>query len=433
MLAQNKINQKINKTTLSRISAVYEYLLNNKYSDFYKRKYKKAGIKFKKIEKEWQFEKLPYLVKEEILNAGPDNFLFIPKSKIDHVGISSGTTNKDLPMVLFINSRGYPKNMLSKRFVEYYDLKIKKVMLLYSSLNLMRRFHMNYELTKKGILMIPSDLNNLTATAKIAKRLQIDAIETTSSILYYFIPYLKKEYDINKIRLINLGGEFTSEEKYDYFKNVFKNAAFVFNSGGVETGKIGERCRHLASEAPRLFHPVNHLYYEIINPDKEGELVVTSLTRGKWPFVIRYKTGNSIRFIDHKCPCKKPTFELFGKIGNDVVKIQGGFIYANQIYEALIPYYKYLNSHDFRLHVYEVFKKNTIMARLVLQLEVKKQNDTNELKKEIRKKVSENIFLSSNSNLSDLVKKGIFTPLEIEFVEVLPFNPKQSPIVSHLT
>jgi len=432
MLTQKPFNKKVDKKTLEKLNGVYSYLVENKYSDFYKKKYKTAGINFRKINTVEQFNKLPFLTRDEILNACPDNFLFIPKEKADHVGISSGTTNKDTPMVLLIDSRGYPKNMLAKRFKQYYELNIKKVMLLYSSLNIMRRFQINYDLIKRGVLMVPADLNNLTASAKIAKRLQIDAIETTSSILYYFIPYLKSEYDLEKIRLINLGGEFTSEEKYKYFQKVFKNAYFVFNAGGLETGKIGERCKHLNKMAPRYFHPVSHLYYEVINPDKEGELVLTSLAKEKWPFIMRYRTGNSIKYSDYKCPCKKPSFELFGKIGHDVIKIQGAFIYSAHVSQALSPYYKFLESHDFRLHVYEVIKKGKIRGRLVLQLVGKNSSSSEDLKSIIKKGVSNNLFLSANSSLSNLVEKKIFMPLVVEFVDVLPFNPKQTSIISHL-
>lgn len=432
MLTQNNHNKKIDKLTLNKINEVYQYLVNNKYSDFYKNKYQRAGINFKNIISVGQFESLPYLTKDEILNAGPEGFLFIPKNKVDHVGISSGTTNKDLPMILLMNSKGYPKNMLHKRFAEYYKLKIKTVMLLYSSLNILRRFQLNYELTRHGVLMVPSDLNNLTASAKVAKRLQVDAIETTPTILYHFIPYLKKEYDLGKIKLINLGGEFTSEEKYKYFQKIFKNAYFVFNFGGIELSRVGERCEYLSKLAPRFFHPSGHLYAEVLNPDKEGELVLTSLSKGTWPFIIRYKTGNSVKISDFVCPCgRKMTLELFGKIGLDVVKIQGGFIYSNHISQTLSPYYKHLKSHDFMLHVYEVIKKDAVIGRLVLQL-VPKNTDDEKLKSEIKKGISDNLFLSANSTLSDLVKKKIFLPLEIEFLDILPFNPKQTSIVSHL-
>lgn len=434
MLTQKNTNKKIDKTTLNKISAVYNYLVNNKYSDFYYKKYQRAGINFKKITNTDQFQSLPYLTKDEILNAGPDKFLFIPREKIDHVGISSGTTNKDFPLVLLMNSHGYPKNMLAKRFKEYYELKIKRVMLLYSNLNALRRYIVNYELTKHGVLMVPSDLNNLEVTAKIAKRLEIDAIETTPSVLYYFIPYLKKEHDLGKIKLINLGGEFTSEEKYKYFKKVFKNAYFEFNFGGLELSNVGERCEYLREKAPRFFHPSGHLFAEVLNPEKEGELVLTSLAKGKWPFIIKYKTGNSVKNSDYECPCGKSTFELFGKIGHDVFKIQGGFIYSNHIYQALSPYYKFLESHDFRLHVYEVIKKDKIMGRLILQLVSKKdQKNLDEIKETIKKGVSDSLFIASNANLSDLVDKKIFMPLEVEFVDILPFSPKQTNIISHLT
>jgi phenylacetate-coenzyme A ligase PaaK-like adenylate-forming protein len=195
---------------------------------------------------------------------------------------------------------------------------------------------------------------------------------------------------------------------------------------------LGDRCDYLSELAPRFFHPLTqNFFYEVIN---ENELVVTSLRPFEYPFVFRYKTGNSVIISDYKCKCgNNKLMEVFGKLETDVIRLQGAFIYASEIYNALSPYSKHLLSFDFRLHVYEVIKKDKIMPKLVLQLVPKiRIKDPKKLKDEIEKGISENLFVTTNATLSKLVEREIFMPLEVEFTEMFPFSQKQQLIISHL-
>ena len=423
-----------NTYTLKKLNKTFDFLVNNPYSSFYKDKYKRAGVKFKSIKSFEQFNSLPYLTKDELLKVNPYNFVFLPLNKINHVVMTSGTTNQNNPLMLLMNVKSRPKWNNYKRWKLFIDLKIKNHMLLYPGSSAAHRLAVNYGATNKGIVNLIGDISNLTLSAKLAKRIEIESIETTASILYLFIPYLKKEYDLNKIKIIYLGGEYTSEQKYRYLQKTFKNAKFIFDFGSIETGGIAMGCEHLLKKGPRFLHPLDFVYLEIFNHKEEGELVVTGIEIGKSPYLLRYRTGNHVRLINYNCPCgEKQLIEVFGKIGHDVISVQGTFIYSDHVHGLLSSYSNYLQTGDFRLHVYEVIKTNKIMTRLVLQLILKKDVGNQEIiKREILNGISSKLFLTAKNTLADLVEKQIYMPLEIEFVESFPFTPKQTSIVSHI-
>ncbi len=202
-----------------KIKKVLEFAWSNPYSSFYKEKYKKAGVKSIKDIKTWDdFDKLPYLTRDEIVEAGPEKFLFFPKNKIVSVGLSSGTTKNKLPLVIFIHrfTKAYEKG-----HTKYKELKIKSMMQLYQPFSAQHRYKHDVDFMGKNTTITMGDINNLEVSAKIAARLKIDTLKTTPTILYRFIPYLKKEYDLKKIILVCLGGEFCSEQKALFFKKNF--------------------------------------------------------------------------------------------------------------------------------------------------------------------------------------------------------------------
>lgn len=419
--------------TFKKIKKVLEFVWDSPYSSFYRDKYKKYGIKsLKNINSMDDFKKLPYLAREEIVEAGPYKCLFLPKDKIKSVGFSSGTTNQQYPLVIFRTTPKSYRRIIHKKHLE---LKIKSMMLLYSVLSGQKRLLSDGDLGYRGIISFLGDIYNFELSAKIAARLEIDALQSTPTILYHFIPFLKKEYDLDKIKLIILGGEFCSEQKAALFKKVFKNAYLKFNFGGIETNLKGYRCDYYSNLHPRFFHGFSdQFYYETINQEEKSELIMTSLRMEDGMPLVRYRTGDAVKITDEKCQCgENIKIEVFGKLEFDTAKISGASIYSHQVSKAILPYINYLSSPDWKLHIFEEVKKDKIMPKLKLQLIPKDLKDKEKIRAVIEKGVSDNLYLSSKSTLSDLVSKGIFMPLEIEFVESFPFTLKQKHIISHLS
>lgn len=419
------------KADFKKIKTIFEFVWNNPHSSFYKDKYKKAGIKsIKGVDSFGEFEKLPLLTRNEILKAGPYNFFFLPQNKVGEIGFSSGTTSNNLPLVLFQSQ--ITKKYLKKRYKKVLELKVKSHMMLYSTLSGQQRFSSWKYFWKDGLKLAWGDINNLELTAKIANRLKIDAIQTNPTVLYYFLPYLKKEYDLSKIKLIIIGGEFCSEQKAQFLKSNFKDAFFEFTYGGMETRGKGYRCDYLSKLAPRFFHPFSDFYYfETVENNGQDELVMTTLDIEGTP-LIRYRTGDAVRLYEEACKCgKNARMEVFGRLEHDSLRIQGSLIHSELVSKAITNFSQYLATPDWKLHVFEEKTGGKILPKLKLQL-VPNKNSA-KIKKLIQTGVSKSLFMSSKLTLSDLVKKGVFLPLEIEFLEEFPMELKRKQIISHLT
>ncbi len=402
----------------NKIKKIFDFAIKNPYASFYKKKYSK--IKFSKFNLE-TFKSLPFLTRDEIEKTPPLKRVFLPSNKISMVKVSSGTAHNPL-MVLMdpLDREAYQiqKNILLQN-------KVKKLFYLLSAYQIYLRWDVYRREVKDFLLRCVGDAGNLAVSSRIAASVKVDGIETTPSLLYLFIPYLKEVYDLKKIKYISLSAEYTSRLRFDYFKKNFPNAYFNFASGSAEGRSLGYRCQYLSyKKDPRFFHFYPGIYGEAI----DGELILTSLQKSAFP-VIRYKSGNQAIIRDENCPCgQKVTLELLGRMQTDFVKIAGTIIHPQLIEKALMVVQDLIEPL-YQLHIYEVEYRDRILPLLELKLIPKKGKvDQGKLKQVI----SESLYLSPTSSLKQLVEKGLFLPLKITLVEGIEIKGKERLIISHL-
>lgn len=416
------------KTTFKKIRKVLEFVWSSPYSSFYKNKYKKAGINLlKDINSLEDFKKLPYLTKDEMLSVGPYERFYMPPNKAERMVMTSGTSTNGSSPLISLRTRSHPllyKNH-HKQTVEHHA---RVGMVMRNAFNSQNRL-----LVEDKMFVMLGDITNLSVSAKMAAQLKVDALYSTATILYFFLPYLKKEYDPLKIKFINLGGEYCSEQKAAFLKKSFPNAYFSFRYGCTEAEQIAKRCDFLYKEPPRFFHPLPLLYFESRNPGDDDELILTHLhTTISFP-LIRYRTGDCVKITETECECgNNQKLEVLGRLGYDLFKVHGTAIHVDSVAKAIEPYAKYLSSLEWQLHVFEITKNNAILPLLQLHLLAKKSKDITRVKKLLETGISKNFYLSSKTTLSELVEKGVFLPLEIKFIEEFPLLPKKKHIISHL-
>jgi len=426
------------KRILPRINEVLEYACNNPCSDFYRKKY--ANMKVREIKSYDDFQKIPILTKEEILAVPIEKRTFVPQEKIARYRFSSGTVNSEKLLILPVSS--FPQNPYRKELLE--KLGLKNLYLLMQPLS--PQFLYPNHLYGEKIKIIHGDISNLGICAKVARDLKIEGIQSTPTIITLFIDHLKKnKFDLGDIRWITLSGEFCSTKKYEYLKSEFPNAYFDFNYGTMETGgMLGYRCLPLSkSPSPNVFHVRPNFIIEIISNDNkplsfdnEGELINTSLEINAFP-LIRYKSRDAGYFSEYNCPCGNNfTFSLGGRINFDVLKFNGVALYTELISRAIDASGKYFESR-FQMHVFENKEQGKIKPNLQLHLKLKKEFEEMKndylFKENSARKISTDLRLSMNSTLEQLVKKDIFLPLEIVFVDSWPENKfKNKNIISHL-
>lgn len=421
------------KKLFKKIKKVLAFAWNNKYSSFYKEKYKKAGINpLRDIKNLNDFASLPFLTREEILRTDPYDRIFVPKEKIYKVKMSSGTSHDSDPMIIFRNKSNAKEASFRNKMGKH---GASMCMILSHVFGAQGRLIWKKPARLNDAMFVLGDRGDFSLSAKIAKTLKVDALQASATYLMFFIPYIEKYYDPLRIRYVRVGGEFCSEAKAQYFQEVFPNAFIDFSFASTELNSGGYRCSQTVSFAPRFFHSMPHHYREYIHPNEESESVVTDLRVGVAFPVIRYRTGDTVVLSDKVCGCGKKLIEVFGKINYDVVRISGTTIYANEVAKALAKFKDDLLIPDFQLHIYELQKKKQFISQLVLNViskSGKRKDALNKLKAQMEKQISENLYVSSTLTLEDLTKRGVFMPLVVEFVDSLPFTGKRKHFVSHV-
>lgn len=415
----------------AKTKQILKWVLQNPHSDFYKKKYQQF--------KEKEFNLLPYLLREDIVSTHPLDRLFVSPQDISTWCFSSGTTSKG--DFVIVPKLPHPDPALKNYAKLLNQFKIEKLMVL-TRLNYqndkVKEWQANPSISAHRPFIF-GDIYNFNVTAKMASVISIDALESTPSILHFFVPFLKENYNLDKIKFICLGGEYTSEQKLKLFKSYFKNAYFHFRFGGTENPIYkGFRCEYISSMPPRFFHPNTDFYlYEILDEDgqnvkvgERGELILTTLQKCAFP-LIRYKSGDAVIWHTTKiCQCgSKDLIEVFGRIGYDFVRISGLTLHIEMFEKALSQIDPKLITL-YQLHVYEEAFKKQLLPKLVLHLLVSKMSKTK--KAILMQKIESLFYLSPTMTLKELITKGIMLPLQIELEDAKKISYKSVKIVSHI-
>lgn len=413
---------------LGKVEEILRFVLENPYSDFYRKKYKGLGITPENIRTYADFQKIPLLTKDEILEVPLDERIFVSEDEICRFAASSGTTKHN--QVLVTPHSGPPPEGYSILQNDLFDkLKVKRIMtLLIPSSSLMAKM---LSIRNRKVSIFTGDVTRLSLTAKVAAEIKPQAFYSTSTIFFNFTEeLLKTEFDFKTVRLISLGGEFTTRIKYDYFKGHYPNAKFMFRYGNSEIGqRISLRCEKLEGKSPSLFHPTKDNLIEFPElEDNVAELVYTHLSNQPFP-LIRYKTGDIVRIVSNECECGQGLiFDLGGRKNFDILKVGRGLLHTTAISESLRPFLDFIKP-NFQMHVFEEIKDEKPIIQLELWL-VKYKPD--QININLAEEISKRLFLAPDKTLDFYVQQRLFLPIKIKFVSELSREAKSKNIISHL-
>ncbi|MDD2487776.1 MAG: hypothetical protein PHS92_05415 [Candidatus Gracilibacteria bacterium] len=419
-----------------RINDLFDFVLNNDFSDFYKKKY--MGQNFQNYSDYDNFCKLPFLVKNDIITTKIKDRTFVSEDQIKMYSSSSGTSKNPIPSIIPHDRFGYDG---SPDFPGLDKNLTKNILFLISGTSPL----LMGQLSKlDGIVPIIGNIGNLKYTAAISKEIGINGIISTSTILYNFLKELGDDFKKEDICWISLGGEYSSNLIYKAFKKEFPNAYIEFKYGNSEFhGKIGYRCDHLAkSSKPNVFHVNNDVLLEIIDEEfntvsegEIGDIVITSIAKRAFP-LLRYKVGDvgSIRYS--KCECGNDyLLEFSGRKNSDFFKIHGITFKVEAIYDSIE---EFMNLFEKRceLHIFE--KELNSKISYFCKMNLKILDGSEDLKNDqkwielIEKTISRNLIVSANKTYHDLVEAGLLEDLKIDFVDKWGSRDKSINIISHI-
>lgn len=287
------------------------------------------------INPEIEFTNLPIITKDMIIQK-PMDFLSLRYVKLYEQGRlinkkTSGSTGKCLDVYWSHNDETLASLEVWKYRRLWYDVSVKdRYVTFHTTVYCSNRLIENDSIAiyrGNNLSLSKNQLTQQTVSQyfDLISEFKASWILTQPSVLQLLLKYasLKDLHVLNRIKYIELAGEFLAVDVVNYFKSVLPNVKFANMYGTTETGSVALECpcghMHILQNAK-----VEVLDGDYCNPVKtEGNIVLSTLKNYAMP-LLRYSIGDVGRIIhDSKCQC--------GFIGDDIeitVGRQGDIIYS---------------------------------------------------------------------------------------------------------
>ncbi|MGE5557930.1 MAG: phenylacetate--CoA ligase family protein [Bacillota bacterium] len=402
--------REIEALQLMRLREQMDYAYRN--VPLYREKFDKAGLTPCIIRSLQDLPKIPFTDKNDFRLNYPYGMFAVPLEKIVRIHSSSGTTGT--PTVV-----GYTKEDLDTwselvaRFITAAGVTASDIVQICFGYGLFTGgFGLHYGLEKVGATVIPVSSGNTERQIKIMKDFGSTVLVSTPSYALHMAEVAKEMGILPgdlKLRVGLFGAEPWSEAMRRELEKAWGMLA-TDNYGLSEVmgpGVAGECIfccgQHLQEDhfIPEIIDPETG---ENLPPGKEGELVLTVLTKKAQP-VFRYRTRDLTVLNYESCRCGRTNVRMRKTTGrtDDMLIIRGVNVFPSQIEEILIgiegvtPQYQLVVERVERLDTLEV------------DVEVDAAHFTGRL--------------GSLEMLADQIRQKIFTALNIH-VKVRLLEPK---------
>ncbi len=311
---------------------------------FYRKRLDEAGVKPDDIQSLDDIKSLPFTTADDLRKGYPLPLLSVPESQVVRIHASSGTTGKkkvlaytqkDLDDWFYFFARCY----------EMAGLKPEdrvQIAVGYGIWTAGMGFQLGCE--KYGAMAIPVGPGNIDMQCQFLVDLQSTVMCCTASMALLMAEEIQKRNLRDKIALkkIIFGSERSSDAMRKRIKDLL-GLEDMFDIPGM-TELYGPGTGLECSKHEGIHYWADYYILEILDPDtmepvpegETGEMVVTTLRKEAAP-LIRYRTRDLTRLIDHQCSCGN-ILPLHDKIlgrSDDMIIFRAVNIYPGQIDQAL--------------------------------------------------------------------------------------------------
>jgi len=318
-----------------------------RHSSFYQKLFRKHNLDHTKIKTIEDLTAIPPTTKDDMQNYNWD-FLCVPRNKVAEYTTTSGTLGK--PVVIALTQQDIDR----LTFNEFISLTCADGTLndLYQLMLTLDRQFMAGIAYYEGIKKIGA---GLVRTGPGLPALQLDSILNLKSTTLIAVPsFLIKLIEFAQQKEIDLNH--TSVKKIVCIGENIREEDFSLNTLGKKiTGhwNVNLYSTYASTEMQTAFTECNRgvgghhhpglIITEVlddenkpVSPGTAGELTITHLGVEGMP-LIRYKTGDIVRWHDTSCTCGRNTDRISPVIGRrqNMIKLKGTTIYPPGIFEIL--------------------------------------------------------------------------------------------------
>jgi len=405
---------KLKQIQLERLKRILDYV--DRKVPFYRNLFEKNKIDIGKISSLKELKNFPFTLKNDLRDNYPFGMFAVPIPKVVEIHASSGTTGK-LTVV------GYTKKdielwseVMARTLVCAGAGKEDIIQNAYGYGLFTGGLGIHYGAGEIGATVIPVSAGGTKRQLMIMQDFKSTVLTCTPSYSLYMAEEavsLGIEPSKTTIRVGVLGAEPWSEAMRKEIEKVWGMTALdIYGLSEIIGPGVAQECEGKCG----LHIWADHFLPEIINPEtgevleegKEGELVITTLTKEALP-LIRYRTGDIVSITYEKCPACGRTAPRISKIKgrkDDMLIIRGVNVFPSQIETVL------LNIPEVAPHYQLIVTREKHLDKLQINVEITEDTFSDEVKKleELEKKVKEEI----ESTLGLDVDVNLVEPKSIE-------------------
>ncbi len=328
---------------LERLQATLNRVYRN--VSFYRRRFKEMDFyPAEDLAELKDLERLPFTTSEDVSNSYPYEMFAVPLREVVRVHSSSGTqtnprvvgyTRQDLN-----NWSNLVARILSAGGVTQDDV----IQVTFGYGLLTGGLGIHYGAERVGASVLPTSVGRTERQIKIMQDFRTTVMASTPSYALVIADRMEK-LQINPRTLslkycICAGEPWAESMRQEIEERLF--VKFTDNYGvsevmgpGVAGECLEQKGMHL-QEDHFLCEIIDPRSGEVLPPQEEGELVITTLTKEAFP-MIRYRTGDVCRILEEPCPCGR-TFRRMSPIRercDSVVVMKGTNIIPERIGDVL--------------------------------------------------------------------------------------------------
>ena len=291
------------------------------------------------------WSRLPFLTKDDLLQAYPFGLACVEPERVVRIHMSSGTTGNpvvnpytraDIDQWASVMARCYAVAGVGARDV----IQITASFGLFTG-----GFGFHYGAERIGAMVIPLGAGRTSLQLQVMRDLRATVLAGISTYPLRVLEVAREEqFDLDSLslRVAILGAEMWSDDLRRLIERELRITTFdIF--GMTETGGPGLGIDCQAREGIHVWE--DHYFCEVVDPvtgapradGEEGELVVSTLTREGLP-LIRYRTHDLTRVLSRsRCACGRTHLRMDRVRGrtDDMVIFRGVNFYPRQI-ESLV-------------------------------------------------------------------------------------------------
>lgn len=309
-------------------------------SSFYRKKFDEAGVKPEDIKTLDDIRRLPFVTAQDLRDGYPFPLLSVPVEKVVRIHASTGTTGKrkilaytqkDIDDWAHFFARCYEMAGLSRE-------DRVQIAVGYGVWTAGVGFQLGCE--RFGALAIPLGPGNIDLQCQFLEDLQSTVLCSTASMALLMAEEVDKRGLRDKISLkkIIFGSERSSEAQRKKIQDLL-GLEELFDIPGL-TELYGPGTGLDCSRHEGIHYWADYYILELLDPltlepaapGQTGEMVVTTLSKEAAP-LIRYRTRDLTRLIDHPCSCGNilPLHDRILGRSDDMIIFRGVNLYPAHI------------------------------------------------------------------------------------------------------